>query len=118
MKKFIFSLLAIFMAATMSVNAAERGKLIHVDISTAKNLKPQLAFCQDRKDGTDITTLLVKTVNVNAFNEFNDASRVLIRFSDGVAVRLNRVPLWTRTNTLRKKATLPSLTTTPTLRMK
>lgn len=92
MKKVFSVLVALIMALTMSVNAAERGKLIHVDISTAKNLKPQLAFCQDRKDGKDVTTLLVKTVNVNAFNEFNDASRVLIRFADGVAVRLNRVP--------------------------
>ena len=92
MKK-VFSVLAAFVvAATMSVNAApERGKLIHVDNSTSKNLKPQIAFCQDRVDGQDVTTLLVKTVNVNAYNEFNDASRVLVRFADGKAIRLNRV---------------------------
>lgn len=93
MKK-VFSVLAAFVvAATMSVNAApERGKFIHVDNSVSKNLKPQIAFCQDRVDGQDVTTLLVKTVNVNEYNEFNDASRVLVRFADGSkAIRLNRV---------------------------
>ena len=89
MKKIVTMMMALVMA--LSINAAERGKYIHVDCSTSKNLKPQLAFCQDRQDGKDITTLLVKTVNVNAFNEFNDASRVLVRFADGAAVRLNRV---------------------------
>lgn len=89
MNKVFSVLFALVMA--LSMNAAERGKFIHVDISTAKNLKPQLAFNQDRKDGQDITTLLVKTVNVNNYNEFNDASRVLIRFADDKAVRLNRV---------------------------
>ena len=89
MKKIVIMMMALVMA--LSMNAAERGKYIHVDCSTAKNLKPQLAFCQDRKDGKDITTLLVKTVNVNNFNEFNDASRVLVRFADGTAIRLNRV---------------------------
>ena len=82
-------LLAVLSAFTMS--AAERGKFIHVDNSVNKNLKPQIAFCQEHKDGQDVTTLLVKTVNVNAYNEFTDASRVLIRFADGKAVRLNRV---------------------------
>lgn len=82
-------LLAVMSAFTMS--AAERGKFIHVDNSVNKNLKPQIAFCQEHKDGQDVTTLLVKTVNVNAYNEFTDASRVLIRFADGKAVRLNRV---------------------------
>ena len=91
MKKFIFSLLAICMAATMSVNAAERGKFIHVDNTTSKNLKPQIAFCVDQKGGKTVTTLLVKTVDVNAYKEFTDASRILIRFADGKAVRLNRV---------------------------
>jgi len=83
----------LFLLALMSVTmmAAERGKFIHVDSSVNKNLKPQIAFCQDHKDGKDVTTLLVKTVNVNAYNEFTDASRVLIRFADGKAVRLNRV---------------------------
>lgn len=92
MKK-VFSVLAAFVvAATMSVNAApERGKFIHVDNSVSKNLKPQIAFCQDHVDGQDVTTLLVKTVNVNEYNEFNDASRVLVRFADGKAIRLNRV---------------------------
>ena len=92
-KKKVFSVIAaLVVAASMSINAApERGKFIHVDCSTSKNLKPQLAFCQEHKDGEDITTLLVKTVNVNAYNEFNDASRVLVRFSDDKAIRLNRV---------------------------
>lgn len=91
MKK-VFSVLAAFvLAATMSVNAAERGKFIHVDASVNKNLKPQLAFAQAHVDGVDITTLLVQTVNVNNFNEFTDASRVLVRFADGNAMRLNRV---------------------------
>jgi hypothetical protein len=83
----------LFLLALMSVTmmAAERGKFIHVDSSVNKNLKPQIAFCQDHKNGQDVTTLLVKTVNVNAYNEFTDASRVLIRFADGKAVRLNRV---------------------------
>lgn len=74
----------------MSLNAAERGKFIHVDGSVNKNLKPQIAFCQDHVNGQDITTLIVKTVNTNAYNEFTDASRILIRFADGKAVRLNR----------------------------
>lgn len=83
----------LFLLALMSVTmmAAERGKFIHVDSSVNKNLKPQIAFCQDHKNGQDVTTLLIKTVNVNAYNEFTDASRVLIRFADGKAVRLNRV---------------------------
>ena len=92
MKKVFSVIAALVVAASMSINAApERGKFIHVDCSTSKNLKPQLAFCQEHKDGEDITTLLVKTVNVNAYNEFNDASRVLVRFSDDKAIRLNRV---------------------------
>ena len=89
MKKVFLAVL--LMAATLGMNAAERGKFIHVDSSVNKNLKPQIAFCQEHKDGQDITTLLVKTVNVNAFNEFTDASRVLVRFADGKAIRLNRV---------------------------
>lgn len=90
MKKILFSFLALFMA--LSMNAAERGKFIHVDASVNKNLKPQIAFCQAQKDGQAVTTLLVQTVNVNNFNTFTDASRVLIRFADGKAIRLNRVP--------------------------
>ena len=77
----------------MSINATpQRGKFIHVDASTSKNLKPQMAFCQDRVDGVDVTTLIVKTVDVNAYKDFNDASRVLIRFADGTTARLNLVP--------------------------
>ena len=90
MKKIFFAMMALIMA--LSMNAAERGKFIHVDGSVNKNLKPQIAFCQEHKDGKDVTTLLVKTVNTNAYNEFTDASRILIRFADGKAVRLNRVP--------------------------
>lgn len=82
-------MVALMMA--LSMIAAERGKLIHVDCSTSKNLKPQLAFCQETKDGQDVTTLLVKTVNVNQYNEFTDASRVLLRFADDKAFRLNKV---------------------------
>jgi len=89
MKK-VFSVLAALVIA-LTIQAAERGKFIHVDASVNKNLKPQIAFCQDHKDGADITTLLVQTVNVNNYNEFTDASRILIRFADGKAVRLNRV---------------------------
>ena len=90
MKKVFSVMMALSMA--LMINAAERGKFIHVDNTTAKNVKPQIAFCQDHKDGADITTLIVKTVNTNEFNEFNEASRVLIRFADGKAVRLNCVP--------------------------
>ena len=82
---------ALVIALSMNVNAAERGKFIHVDASVNKNLKPQLAFCQEHKDGKDITTLIVKTVNTNEFNEFTDESRVLLRFADGKTVRLNKV---------------------------
>lgn len=89
MKKIFAMMMALMMA--LGMNAAERGKFIHVDCSTAKNLKPQLAFCVDQKDGAAVTSLLVHTVNVNQYNEFNDASRVLMRFADGTAVRLNRV---------------------------
>lgn len=91
MKKVFYVLTAALLAVTMSVNAAERGKFIHVDNSPSKNLKPQIAFVQEQKDGQAVTTLLVKTVNVNNYNEFTDASRLLIRFSDGAAVRLNRI---------------------------
>ena len=90
MKKIFFAIMALVMA--LSMNAGERGKFIHVDGSVNKNLKPQIAFCQTHKDGADITTLIVKTVNTNAYNEFTDASRILIRFADGKAVRLNCVP--------------------------
>ena len=90
MKKVFSVMVALVMALSMS--AAERGKFIHLDATVNKNLKPQIAFGQAHKDGADVTTLIVKTVNPNAFNEFTDASRVLIRFADGKAVRLNRVP--------------------------
>lgn len=89
-----FLLCALTIVSVLSMNlfaAAERGKFIHVDGSVNKNLKPQIAFCQEHKDGQDVTTLLVQTVNANNFNEFTDASRVLLRFADGKAVRLNRV---------------------------
>lgn len=89
MKK-VFSVFAA-LAIALGIHAGERGKFIHVDASVNKNLKPQIAFCQSHKDGADITTLLVQTVNVNNYNEFTDASRVLIRFADEKAVRLNRV---------------------------
>ena len=92
MKKVFSVLLAFVLATTMSLGAAERGKFIHVDASVNKNLKPQLAFSQAQKDGQPVTSLLVLTVNTNNFNEFSDASRVLLRFSDGKAVRLNIVP--------------------------
>ena len=88
MKKVFSVVVALIMA--LGMHASERGKFIHVDATLNKNLKPQIAFAQDHKDGADITTLLVKTVNVNNFNEFTDASRVLIRFADGKAVRLNK----------------------------
>ena len=92
MKKVLAVLVALVMATTMIVNATpQRGKFVHVDISVNKNLKPQIAFCQDRVDGVDVTTMLVWTVNTNTYNEFTDASRILIRFADGTAVRLNRI---------------------------
>ena len=82
---------ALALMSVVVMNAAERGKFIHVDSSVNKNLKPQIAFCQEHKNGTDITTLLLKTVNTNEYNEFTDASRILIKFADGKNVRLNRV---------------------------
>ena len=92
-KKKVFSVMvALLMALSMNVNAAQRGKFIHVDASVNKNLKPQIAFCQEHKDGKDVTTMIVKTVNTNEFNEFSDESRILLRFADGKVVRLNRVP--------------------------
>jgi len=91
MKKVFSVFVALVLALSMSVNAAERGKFIHLDASVNKNLKPQIAFCQDHKDGKDVTTLIVKTVNTNEFNEFTDESRILIRFADGKTARLNRV---------------------------
>ena len=90
MKK-VLSVLCAFVLA-LSINAAERGKFIHIDSSVNKNLKPQIAFCVSHVDDKDITTLLVQTVNVNNFNQFTDASRVLLRFADDKAVRLNKVP--------------------------
>lgn len=90
-RSIILCALAIASALTMSLSAAERGKFIHVDNTTSKNLKPQLAFCQESKDGIDITTLLVQTVDVNAYKEFTDASRVLLRFANGKVAKLPRV---------------------------
>lgn len=91
MKKFFSVLAALVMAASMSLNAAERGKFIHVDATVNKNLKPQIAFCQTKQGGKEVTTMLVKTVDTNGFKDFTDASRVLLRFADGKAVKLNRV---------------------------
>lgn len=91
MKKFFYLIVAIMVASSMSISAAERGKFVHVDNTTNKKLKPQLAFCQEHKDDSDVTTLLVQTVNASEYNQFTDASRVLIRFSGGKAIRLNRV---------------------------
>lgn len=88
----IVPMMALLMAlsVSLSMQAGERGKFIHVDATVNKNLKPQLAFSQEHKDGKDVTTLLVKTVSTSAYNEFTDASRVLVKFADGKAVRLNR----------------------------
>ena len=91
MKKVFSVMAALVIALSMSVNAAERGKFIHVDASVNKNLKPQIAFCQEHKDGKDITTMIVKTVNTNEFYEFTDESRILLRFADGKVARLNKV---------------------------
>lgn len=92
MKKIFYGMVALLLATTMSINAGERGKFIHVDNSVNKNLKPQIAFCQDRKNGVDITTLLVQTVNTNSYFEFTDASRILLRFTNSdKTIRLNRV---------------------------
>ena len=89
MRKVFSVFVALVMA--LSLNAAERGKFIHVDASVNKNLKPQFAFAQEHKDGADVTTIILKTVNTNEYNEFTDASRILIKFADGKNVRLNRV---------------------------
>ena len=88
MKK-VFSVFAALLIA-LTFNAAERGKFIHVDNTVNKNLKPQIAFRVDHKDNADVTTLLVRLVSTSAYYEFTDASRVLIRMSDGKAIRLNR----------------------------
>jgi len=90
MKKVISVMVAMLMAATMSLNAAQRGKFIHLDNTVNKDLKPRLAFCQDHQDGEDITTLLLWTVKQNTYHEFTDAARILIRFSDNSMVRLAR----------------------------
>ena len=82
---------AMLLISSMPMNAAQ-GKFIHVDNTTSKNLKPQLAFNQERENGQDVTTFLLWTVNVNAYNEFTDASRLLFRFADGTTARLLRVP--------------------------
>ena len=78
MKKVLSVFVALVLATTMSINAAERGKFIHVDNSANKDLKPQLAFCQEYKDGQDITSLLLWTVQPNTYHEFNDEARLLI----------------------------------------
>lgn len=109
MKKVFSVFVALVMALSMS--AAERGKFIHIDCTTAKNIKPQIAFCQEHKDGADVTTLIVKTVNTNEFNEFTDASRVLVRFADGKAIRLNRVPgIEVKKNKITEKAARATIT--------
>lgn len=91
MKRVFSVMVALMTMLTISVSAAQRGKFVHVDGTVNNNLKPQIAFCQEHKDGKDVTTLLVQTINTNAFNEFTDESRVLLRFADGKAVRLDRV---------------------------
>ena len=90
MKKLLF-ICALALLSALNGYAAERGKFIHVDASVNKNLKPQLAFCQSKQGDQAVTTLLVQTVNTNGYNEFTDASRVLVRFADGAAMRLNRI---------------------------
>lgn len=90
MKRIFFGFVALLLVTSMSLSAAERGKFIHVDNTINKNLKPQLAFVQEHKDGVDVTKLLVKTVSTTAYNEFTDASRVLIRLSGGEAIRLDK----------------------------
>lgn len=92
MSKKTFILCALALINTLTISAAGQGKFIHVDNTTAKNIKPQLAFYQQRIDGQDFTSLLVWTTNVNGYNEFNNASRILIRFADGSMTRLNIDP--------------------------
>ena len=92
MKKSIsLCFLAALTALSMTMSAAERGKFIHVDNSSNKNLKPQLAFCLEHKDGKDITSLLLWTVQPNTYHEFGEAARILVAFADGYKVRLNRI---------------------------
>ncbi|MEE1070359.1 MAG: hypothetical protein U0K81_07815 [Paludibacteraceae bacterium] len=88
MKK-LFIICALTLISMLNAYAAGQGKFIHVDNTTSKNIKPQLAFYQERVNGEDITTLLVWTTNVNTYYEFTDASRILIRFSDGTMTRLS-----------------------------
>ena len=88
MKK-LFIICALTLISMFNAHAAGQGKFIHVDNTTSKNIKPQLAFYQERVNGEDITTLLVWTTNVNTYYEFTDASRILIRFSDGTMTRLS-----------------------------
>lgn len=88
MKK-LLSISALALISMLNAYAAGQGKFIHVDNTTAKNIKPQLAFYQERVNGEDITTLLVWTTNVNSYYEFTNASRILIRFSDGTMTRLS-----------------------------
>ena len=52
-------MVALMTMLTISVSAAQRGKFVHVDGTVNNNLKPQIAFCQEHKDGKDVTTLLV-----------------------------------------------------------
>ena len=44
MKKVLSVFVALVLATTMSINAAERGKFIHVDNSANKDLKPANKF--------------------------------------------------------------------------
>ena len=88
MKKLLF-ISALTLISMLNAYAEGQGKFIHVDNTTAKNIKPQLAFYQERVNGEDITTLLVWTTNVNSYYEFTNASRILIRFADGTMTRLS-----------------------------
>ena len=42
------------------------------------------------KDGKDITSMLLWTVQPNTYHEFGDGARLLVAFADGYKVRLNR----------------------------
>ena len=124
MKKLII-FCALTLIAMLNAHAAGQGKFIHVDNTTSKNIKPQLAFYQERVNGEDITTLLVWTTNVNSYYDFTDASRILIRFSDGTMTRLPHKTTtdiekekYTKKNanaTITYYKTISSYTTTPEL---
>ncbi|MBO4689442.1 MAG: hypothetical protein J5621_01060 [Paludibacteraceae bacterium] len=117
-KSMLLCAMALF--AALNMNAAQ-GKFIHVDNTTYKNLKPQLAFNQEHQNGEDVTTLLLWTVNTNQYNEFSESSRLLVRFSDDSTARLERVPgsdikkdKWTTKN---GKATMTYYKTITTYKM-